>query len=75
MLLKLASGAFLHPRRADPDPNPAWLGGLIAVKGILGVLSQEFRGDVELWQSGCSTVRLRDEALTTAQLGGGGQWC
>ena len=27
LLLRLVCGAPLHPRLADPDPNPAWLGG------------------------------------------------
>lgn len=48
MLLRLDCGAPLHPRLADPDANPAWLGGLIAANGMPGVLRQELRRDVDL---------------------------
>lgn len=69
LLLKLVCGAPLYPRLADPNPKPAWLGGLIAAKRMLGVLRQELRRKVDLWQSSCSKAKMRDEALAMAHQG------
>lgn len=47
-LLRWVCGAALQPRLAEPDPNPAWLGGFTAGKGAL---RQERGENVDLWWS------------------------